>query len=455
MSACAQLAVLALQVYGSAAISLLLASSGARARAEADCTVPTIVGASVTGCVEGATVPHSTKCIWASDDKYTCANVGELTCANGGFSAAPECNMKCTLPSVLGASLKGAADGGDASCVEGADIDHGKECTWSTDDDATCDQEGAVTCTNGKLSLLPTCAAKCTVPAVNGTTIAGTGCVAGAKVVSGTSCTWTAAADNNKTCSNLGAALACDNGKFSKTPICFGPASSDLVNDAKRLDDQVANLEAVVRNTEGSVQQLNVFVGSLADNLTRAAQAGYDSQEMARANAAAGKAFSIEQAKVDAAMANLSSKVTDALNTTAKVQGSIPPNFNFSSVRKALSKLTKLNATFKALSGNSGSADSVAGMAKDIKAFHKKIEDSVNKTVTEINLTALADLREAAVQQYGTNLWLNETRREGAAAATAAKASGDWERLYAPPVRRKALRRRCLYGFGCGEGGQP
>merc|ERR1719321_231423 len=117
---------------------------------------------------------------------------------------------------------------------------------------------------------------------------AGTGCTGGAKVVNATACTWTAVASTGKQCVNMGTALTCNNGNFSATPTCLGPNTSDLLNDAVRLDSEVEKLENTVRTTEGSVQDLNVLVGSLADNLTKAAQMASASGAMARANAAAG-----------------------------------------------------------------------------------------------------------------------------------------------------------------------
>jgi len=432
------------------------AAAAAATPAAAECAVPTVEGASVTGCAEGATVADATACTWAAEDGYTCENSGEVTCANGAFPTTPVCHLKCTITEVIGASLSRlAGDDDENNCLEGKSIGHGKKCTWATDASHTCDQEGEAECAEGVWSLTPVCKAKCPVPSVDGATVAGDGCTAGELVTDTTVCTWTAVADTGKTCNNMDAPLTCTNGRFSLTPFCLGPASADLLANAQTMEGEAAKLEQFVRTAEGSVHDLNVAVGSLADELTKAAKLASETGEMARGNAAAGRAFAADKHRVDVAMANLSTQVNHAENLTLEVQGSVPADFDFSKVSAQLVKLQKANKTFEILQNTAADADSLAAMGQQIADFQKKVNEAVNKSLEQVNMTALMENRTIAFRKYGRNLFLNESRRLKSAADAKDGAAEDWARLYAPPQRRKHLRHRVLHGFGCGDCGQP
>eukprot|EP01060_Flectonema_neradi_P011056 TRINITY_DN18124_c0_g1_i1.p1 TRINITY_DN18124_c0_g1~~TRINITY_DN18124_c0_g1_i1.p1 ORF type:complete len:2279 (+),score=361.51 TRINITY_DN18124_c0_g1_i1:156-6992(+) len=56
-----------------------------------DCIVPTVVGATVTGCTEAVPVRHGTVCTWVAEVGAVCTNVGSITCNDGTFPLTPTC----------------------------------------------------------------------------------------------------------------------------------------------------------------------------------------------------------------------------------------------------------------------------------------------------------------------------------------------------------------------------
>ena len=56
-----------------------------------DCMVPTVIGATVTGCTEAVPVTHGTVCTWVAEPGATCTNVGMITCNDGSFPVTPTC----------------------------------------------------------------------------------------------------------------------------------------------------------------------------------------------------------------------------------------------------------------------------------------------------------------------------------------------------------------------------
>ena len=58
----------------------------------------------------------------------------------------------CTVPDVAGASVTG--------CTEGGTVDDGTTCTWAAEATHTCENTGAITCTDGVFSETPSCDAR-------------------------------------------------------------------------------------------------------------------------------------------------------------------------------------------------------------------------------------------------------------------------------------------------------
>ncbi|MEE2703514.1 MAG: hypothetical protein VX614_05790, partial [Myxococcota bacterium] len=67
----------------------------------ADCAVPTVTGASVTGCSEGGTTASSTACTWAAEPDFVCSDTGVQLCTEGSFPATPSCSAVSTSLPVL------------------------------------------------------------------------------------------------------------------------------------------------------------------------------------------------------------------------------------------------------------------------------------------------------------------------------------------------------------------
>ena len=59
----------------------------------ADCAVPIVPGASVTGCTEGGTTASGTDCIWAAEPGFVCSDTGSQLCTEGNFPATPSCSF--------------------------------------------------------------------------------------------------------------------------------------------------------------------------------------------------------------------------------------------------------------------------------------------------------------------------------------------------------------------------
>jgi hypothetical protein len=135
-------------------------ASGPDTTCLADCPVPRVNGASVTGCTEGATEKSGTTCTWVEDANNTCTEMGNQLCTDGIFPATPACGTDCGVPSVIGASVTG--------CTEGATENNGTPCTWTQDEGYTCSNLGSQSCTNGSFPAEPACTPDdCTVPALS------------------------------------------------------------------------------------------------------------------------------------------------------------------------------------------------------------------------------------------------------------------------------------------------
>ena len=64
------------------------------------CDVPTVTGASVTGCTEGGRVDDGTTCTWTAQETHTCSDIGAITCDDGVWYSGgtpvetPSCNAR-------------------------------------------------------------------------------------------------------------------------------------------------------------------------------------------------------------------------------------------------------------------------------------------------------------------------------------------------------------------------
>ena len=62
--------------------------------------MPTVTGASVTGCTEGGTVDDGATCTWTAEATHTCSDIGAITCDDGVWYSGgtpvetPSCNAR-------------------------------------------------------------------------------------------------------------------------------------------------------------------------------------------------------------------------------------------------------------------------------------------------------------------------------------------------------------------------
>ena len=207
--------------------------------------MPTVTGASVTGCTEGGRVDDGTTCTWTAEETHTCSDVGAITCSNWTFSQTPSCVARheeglptsgaLTSEQWSCSSSEGGSSSADWAMAQGSlTFNHRKAAIRSGISPLTGDSECTIlhianpaynnqkspqkvseSCPRwlyGKLSV----GRGCSVPTVTGASV--TGCTEGGEADHGATCTWTAEATH--TCTNTGA-ITCDDGAFNTwPPIC-------------------------------------------------------------------------------------------------------------------------------------------------------------------------------------------------------------------------------------------